>query len=200
VAAVLGFDAREGWADPLRLWPAARRMQYLLRPDIVKPLSVDVMVWPSVFRDPGVEQLHLGDGLGNDGIIPPAFVGPCHGLWTDLDEMRGVCVFSARPLRVVAVVAQEHPLAGHSAALDGSAAAAWPTIGFDVADEYLLSGLTDCGYGDELVDAQRRFGGALNEHHLFANDADARAFAAFSDTRVTEHAPFYVYELRARPS
>jgi len=46
---LLGFDAREA-ISPVRDWDAARRELYLLRPEVTRPLSVDALVWPSVFE------------------------------------------------------------------------------------------------------------------------------------------------------
>ena len=36
MAGLLGYDARELWLERSRVWPDARRAQYLLRPDVEK--------------------------------------------------------------------------------------------------------------------------------------------------------------------
>jgi len=48
-AVPMGFDARE-MTSPARAWHADRRELYLLRPEVERPLSVDALVWPSVFE------------------------------------------------------------------------------------------------------------------------------------------------------
>jgi hypothetical protein len=39
----------------------------------------------------------------------------------------------------------------------------------------------------------------LNEHHLFRDHEPAFAFAAVTDRRVPDHAPFHVYSLYRLP-
>jgi hypothetical protein len=195
---LLGFDARELWIERSRGWPDARRAQYLLRPDVEKPFSVDVIVWPTIFRDDQVEMLHLGSDVGVGGLPRPQWVGP-HGLSTNLEELQSRARACARAFATIAVVARTHPLAAECAALETSPAKDWASLGFDVADEYLLSGLMNCGYDDEHPDAKARFASKLNKHHLFITKEDAEAFVGYSNDRVREHAPFFAYEIRIAP-
>lgn len=46
---LIGFDCREMGLNFKTTWLASRIKQYLLKNDIEKPLSTDVMVWPSMF-------------------------------------------------------------------------------------------------------------------------------------------------------
>ena len=47
----LGFDVRLEPEDYLnRVWTSERRSEYLLDPQTSWPLSVDLMVWPSIFK------------------------------------------------------------------------------------------------------------------------------------------------------
>jgi hypothetical protein len=73
----------------------------------------------------------------------------------------------------------------------------WQFLGFDVCDSGFLSGLTNCGYLDsaELLAARRNWGTSLNEHHLFKDPEPAFEFKIYSDHRVQEHAPFFVFGL-----
>jgi hypothetical protein len=68
----------------------------------------------------------------------------------------------------------------------------WQFLGYDIADSAFTSGLSNCGYinGEQKYTSQ-----GLNEHHLFINVEDALRFKEYSDRRVKEHAPFYVYGL-----
>ena len=60
---LLGFDARRPVATVDGLWTAARREQFLLRGDVSRPLSVDTLVWPSLF-DTGTGDWAAGRGAG----------------------------------------------------------------------------------------------------------------------------------------
>ena len=70
----------------------------------------------------------------------------------------------------------------------------WTLLGLDVADGWLLSGLSNCGYDpSERASLPLQWGGELNEHHLFDRLTAARAFRDATNVRVPEHAPFFVY-------
>jgi hypothetical protein len=69
-------------------------------------------------------------------------------------------------------------------------------IGYDVADATMLSALMNCAFSEpDARTAATRWSARLNEHHLFGNAEDALAFRSESETRVPEHAPFFVYGL-----
>jgi hypothetical protein len=69
----------------------------------------------------------------------------------------------------------------------------WVSLGFDVADGDLLSGIMNCGIDQRDMRNSRRQ--KLNDYSLFNDFESADAFRSFSDRRVQEHAPFYVYRL-----
>src|SRR5258708_23515871 len=72
---LLGFDAREMWLDGEEYWLEERKRTFLLRKDIVQPLSTDTLVWRSVFD---VEQtLHR-----------PQWTGPIQELWDNLATLQ----------------------------------------------------------------------------------------------------------------
>jgi len=67
-------------------------------------------------------------------------------------------------------------------------------FGYDVADYWQLSGLTNCGYSpEEAASLAPVWAPRLNEWHLFDNPDDAEAYADVTEKRVPEHAPFYAY-------
>jgi hypothetical protein len=72
-------------------------------------------------------------------------------------------------------------------------------LGYDVADWYLLGGLTHCGYApEEAASLAPGWAPLLNKWHLFDDPEDATAFAAVREERVPAHAPFYacgIYQL-----
>jgi len=75
----------------------------------------------------------------------------------------------------------------------------WVLLGYDVADQWMLSGLSNCGFRPGLDDApslRAEWGPRLNEFHLFPDIDDAFLFKRFSDERLrSDHAPFFVFGL-----
>ena len=64
--------------------------------------------------------------------------------------------------------------------------ASWQFLGFDVSDQYLLSGLSNCGYTDaELPRLRQDWQHHLNDHHLFDNLAAAGDFRELTDAQVS---------------
>ncbi|HXH85088.1 MAG TPA: hypothetical protein VNN07_19420 [Candidatus Tectomicrobia bacterium] len=207
-ATLLGFDLRETDGAVARLWTPERRARFLLRRDAAPVLSVDVAVWPSVFD--------TGQGIGLAaaererwrfaGLPTPPWTGANDGLWEDLAAMRAHAAAQAAtcpPHVAIAVTWLQpdgvepgpvgpHPAATHPAAPDP----AWPCAGLDVADGSRLSGLSNCGYGeDEAAALVARWAPRLNRWHLFDDPQDALAFREVADARIPEHAPFFVYGL-----
>lgn len=191
---VLGYDARERWCPRERLWPDERCAQYLLRPDVERPMSADVMVWPSVFANRQMDLLELEDlHIGSAGAAAPEMRGWVQWLWSDLDALRAALPDAHdRPHDVVAITTPapwhfDVPVSSPAAPSDG-----WMPLGYDVVDGWLLSGLTNCGYLDEDdIDGWRsHWARHLNDRHLFDDDRTADAFAAATSKRVREHAPF----------
>ncbi|MBI5479440.1 MAG: hypothetical protein HY906_11315 [Deltaproteobacteria bacterium] len=202
---LLGFDARV--ATPTD-WPATRRSQYLLRPDVTQPCSADSRVWPSLFDRPG--------------HVRPSYVGFFQDLWEDLEHLRAhVPRGSPRDRVLVGVTVQARqggwtgqsplaPVLGGRVfdafsglplplpfARPSARDRAWPLIGYDVADTSGLSGLSNCGYdlGFEREELQGTYAARLNDGHLFTTADDADEFRRMCDRRVPEHAPFFVYGL-----
>ncbi len=64
-----------------------------------------------------------------------------------------------------------------------------------MADSGLISGLSNCGYDEEVTELRQRYGPHLNPHHLFAEREPALQFRRVTSERVLEHAPFFVYGL-----
>ncbi len=220
---LLGFDAREMWLDGAEYWPEERKRTFLLRQDIVQPLSTDTLVWRSVFD---VEPtLHR-----------PQWTGPIQELWDNLATLQANMdtAWSERtlPSWIIAVTLQEDgcesedllewyvrvsksfdenvpgalPLSGDllewyaraSSIIPALRDPAWALLGYDVSDKWLLSGLSNCGYGTnetELQILRETYASSLNEHHLFDALKPAVDFMHVSNERVQEHAPFFVFGL-----
>lgn len=204
----LGYDLRFPFAEfvPAQ-WPAARRARFLLRPKIAEPASVDGLVWPSRFLFAGSFVARHPDGLPR---VPANFESTLHGafgLWPDTDTMwkrlRGASPRDeAVPVMITLVCSGDLPRGtGWTALISPEAAArtadaGWRHLGYDVADESLLSGLANCGYDRrEAAQLRRTWAPRLNRHGLFDRHDDANAFRASCDDRVPEHKPFWVYRL-----
>lgn len=187
---VIGFDAREQYLRPGEYWTPGRRREFLLRPDVERPLSVDALVWPSVFH----------------ALPVPDCGGVVADLWDDLDEMRAA--LAERPLpphRIVAIswltddpAAKGGPRRSPRGAIPCALGPEWELLGHDVADGRCISGLSSGGYsGLERAELGPAWTPRLNGAHLLATVEDAFAFRRVADTRASDRAPFFVYALRA---
>ena len=69
-------------------------------------------------------------------------------------------------------------------------------LGYDIADDVFLSGLSNCGYTDEeKTELRSTWVGRLNRFHLFDQVDVASEFKALTEARVPEHGPFFVFGL-----
>jgi hypothetical protein len=76
---------------------------------------------------------------------------------------------------------------------------AWELLGYDVCDEWLLSGLTDLAWGDgspeEVQAICQKYVPSLNEYHLFTSVDSAAEFIPLAEEGARAHAPFFVFGL-----
>ncbi len=188
---ILGFDDRvEGQSAPD--WLTNCEEQYLLRLDVERVLSTDWMVWPSAL---------------SEKVVPeqPSPVG-----WADLSELRKYCSKwwrrRSRPLNLISVTlhlpsCEDEEEVGRWRSLlisdlnPSEVNTSWTLLGYDVSDEYLLSGLSNCGYerDEDIETARKTWSPHLNCNHLFDDPEKAMAFQKFSDQRVEEHSPFFTF-------
>src|SRR5271156_4378968 len=173
--ATIGFDLRSIVSDPS--WTADRRTSYLLRRDVPSVRSVDTRVWE---RPPGLPR-------------PPV----PEGLWPNLSDLFAAAAALDRAglaaVRITAFPEEDGPTP-ESPDPTGPAVERYDLLGYDVADYWQLSGLTNCGYSpEEAASLAPVWAPLLNEWHLFDNPDDAEAYADVTEKRVPEHAPFYAY-------
>jgi hypothetical protein len=173
--ATIGFDLRSIVSDPS--WTVDRRTRYLLRRDVPSVRSVDTLVWerpPELPRPPVPE-----------------------GLWPDLSDLFAAAGALDRTgvvaVRITAFPEEEEeedePTPEITPAVERH-----DLLGYDIADYWQLSGLTNCGYSpEEAASLAPVWAPLLNQWHLFDNPDDAEAYAEVTDKRVPEHAPFYAY-------
>lgn len=87
--ALVGFDAREMQCRLYKMWSQSRKETYLLRHDIQMPLSIDILVWPSIFDTEKriVSQNKEHENTAPKGIPLPKWIGPNRPLWCDLESL-----------------------------------------------------------------------------------------------------------------
>lgn len=208
---ILGYDCRVASNDKssTELWPADRRKQYLIRPEIELPMAVDRTVWPSLF--------YFGSEW-RSGNIPTILIEPTDfhqqslRLWKSLTELQKTIGSESGMLRPHSVIcftierpdlppnddwwkmAFEEPT--EPSILDST----WTLLGFDVGDKYFTSGLSNCGYQAEAMEAARRtWGGAINGNGLFSQFEAAQQFRHFVGKQISSHTPFYVFGIYRIP-
>lgn len=155
-------------------------------------MSVDSQVWPSTFETlPGLER--------------PDWTGYVQDLWESFDDLATTLRTSPDlDLNQVDLIAVE--LVPASAALLTNwrerVVQVLPSqlghlgaslAGYDVADYFLLSGLTNCNA--PLWTDAKQWAPLLNQDHLFTTADCALRFKAEADKHVPEHAPFFVFAL-----
>src|SRR5205085_3952716 len=178
---LLGFDAREMWLDFSQDWPEERKRSFLLRRDIIKPLSTDTSVWPSVFD---VDQT----------LQRPPWIGPTGRLWEDLQALENsLSTVSNRTkpywviaLTLLSTISDSEEQAYWNIRTEGVSPPvcdpSWQLLGYDVADSDLISGLTNFAYGkDEVEDIGQKYIPHLNEYHLFTSVEPATEFIPLAD-------------------
>jgi hypothetical protein len=199
-----------------RRWDPSARAQYLLRQDILWPLSVDTHVWPSVFsfRDvkrPDMEsystiEIDLAAGSGADFLrldtvrayydahtaLAPGGVFVAVELLSEKDA-EGDVIFYMLPGDIQCGVQLEQTIPDRLPA--GST-----LLGYDVADAGKISGLSNCEYTeDEINQLTPVWTPRLNSFGLLDTVENAVEFRHGCDERVPEHAPFWIYALWRLP-
>lgn len=70
----------------------------------------------------------------------------------------------------------------------------WTLMGYDIANGFLLSGLSNCGYGQgDIAVIRKEWLKHINDRGLFNNVDVALRFRDQTNKRVNEHAPFFVF-------
>ena len=202
---LLGFDIRI--CEPVGTtngWPSERRSTYLLRTEVRWPLSVDTMVWPSVFHFSNRLEPQSHESIDLD---PSTDIQLVLRLWDSRCAMeqkyrqcapQGQCY-----VRVAIELVQTGgddpswtPILNAFPESD-TATADWLFLGYDVADSDFVSGLMNISYTAperaELVAWARH----LNKFGLFDDVEKAAEFKIISNRRTPDHASFLVYRLLA---
>lgn len=194
---LLGFGAREMWLDLKEDRFETDQFCFVLRQDVIKLLSVDTVVWASIFE-------------GDEALPRPQWTGPIQWLWDDLQtletHLHEVRSSEAKPYWMIAITLRSDlckseeleewkTYRGAELIRPSVRDESWELLGYDVADQWLLSSLTNCGFEKktEVEAIRKKYNPALNAYHLFDAIEPAMEYRMFSDERVPEHAPFFVF-------
>jgi hypothetical protein len=196
---IIGFDAREYWLSFEQSWSEHRKQGFLYRLDVLKPLSADRRVWPTIFASEGRPE-------------PPQRFG-FQGTWAHLAQLTEAVAraFRENPMRAWRTIAVTLILGDYcreddvpwSSRLPPASPVSrgenWEFLGYDVTDQWLLSALSNCGFREGLDDIPRlrsEWSGRLNKFHLFSDLTDAILFKRYSDERLkADHAPCFAIGL-----
>ncbi len=193
---VLGFQLRLT-PQALQSWNLERRAMYLLRENIRFPLSVDTAVWPesddwrslsTIFTDFTPLPNSAPNGLGLYSLRS------LETLDQQQPEVEKPILISVSVIGNVAHELQRRHCIQNLLPIAVLVSRGWICLGYDVADWWLLSGLSNCGYTvDEKKNLSNQFTGDINEYGLFVSGNAAQAFRADCNLRIPEHAPFAIY-------
>ena len=109
-------------------------------------------------------------------------------VWPSISRIEGVEEQLGNAIRITRVQFKDEK---HCSAKCGSG----EFLGFDVADSFFLSTLSNCAFNDSgFLATKEEWWPKINEWHLFGLFGDAKAFSLFSDAKwAPEHAPTFVY-------
>lgn len=192
---ILGFQLRLTLQSQ-QSWNLERRTTYLLRENIRFPLSVDTAVWPEsddsslcpiIFSDFNAHPNSAPNGLGLYSL---------RSLET-LDqqpELEKAILIGVSVIGNVVHELQHRHCIQNLMPIAALVSKGWVCLGYDVADWWLFSGLSNCGYSvEEKKFLSNKFAWGINEYGLFVSGNAALAFCVDCNLRIPEHAPFAIY-------
>jgi hypothetical protein len=208
---LIRFDVRLDRDDYVgAFWDREHRSRFLLKPDLEWPLSVDPLVWPSVFYS---EIFREATKLPYGSIeVPPSTDDGQY--WLNFERMKnyyqahkgqrtsgvfvGIGLFSEKTLTEDIIPYETGASMQCALTLGRTVPSEIPPaselLGYDVADGSWISGLSNCEYSPQERERLRRlWASRMNEFGLLTSLEDAVQFRLLSDARVPEHSPFWVY-------
>lgn len=205
---------------PNEKWSERRKKEYLIDRNVKRVLSTDESVWPSIFEQRISQQIMEIEpekrkemfptvDFNQTGPFAPEWIGRNAPFWENLsDLLQNVTLIN--PSEEIWIIAGTIFVDDETKAnsrpdwppyLDVTEPLerkpSWPLLGYDVSDEFRLSGLSRCGYEEsDFAQYPREYWSTkINENHLFTDFDTAFEFLKFTNERVAEHAPFFVYGL-----
>jgi hypothetical protein len=189
---LVGFDLREA-PTLVDAWEDDRKAAFLLRDDVNCPLSVDQQVWATLLPEDPLS--HEGRGLlfHWDNLAALLRAGSL-----EIGSVHRPCCVAVTIVWDVLSVEERSYWSTQKLVetVPSTLGPEWTLLGYDVADPWLVSGLSNCGYSPgERTKFRPQWEDKINEYHLFDDAAVAHSFALATNQRVPEHAPFFVYGL-----
>ncbi len=175
-AYIAGYSIRKLLPDPD--WTKVRRETFLINDDVFLPKSVDFNVWE--------EPIHVTVNT-SIGALPISS-------WKSLHKLKDSTNYKAASkeyvqLTIVIYLKPQDDLI-HDFSETHEEYLGY-LLGYDIADEGMVSALSNCSYSSEdKFLAKIFFGKEINSHGLIAEFEAAKKFADFSNSRVPEHALF----------
>jgi hypothetical protein len=174
-------------------WSRERKERFLLRHDLKKILTTYNSTWPSVFLVDSALELPPANYVGvfdNLDLVRQYVTQEWKNAWRTCWEIAVTVFVEDEQDEKESIDPRLGPLT--PAEMDPQ----WALIGYDISDNFLLSGLSACGYDlDSVHELREKWAPHLNEYHLFEDVERAFEFKKFTDKRARVHAPFYVYGL-----
>ena len=199
---LIRFDVRLERAKYVdEFWNAEHRSRFLLKEDVAWPLSVDPLVWPSVFYSQIFKEANKLP-YGSIEVSPSTDEG---NYWHSLREMASYYAKHKKPdtggIPIAVEIVSESNLDSDQLAMTfgNHIDPAEPPpgsefLGFDVADLSGISALCNCEYShDAKAHLVPLWAPRLNVFGLLTTPEHAVEFREFSNRRVSEHSPFWVY-------
>lgn len=190
---LLGYQLRISPSLVAGLWPRVRREEFLLDPMIAAPLSADARVWPlaensglakKLFEDFSTDQNEAPNGLNLYQLRIDAA-----NAFEHLNHSGEMLVAIGAAQSIAKMLRAKHSFADtHGGEFVGDEQR--ELLGYDVCDQSLLSGLTNCAVHAEQPRLRERYARLLNVHGLFDDRDAAKRFATEISHVVPEHAPF----------
>lgn len=205
----LGFDLRvSGESRYGNEWTDERRNRYLIRTDVALPLSVDRAVWPSVFS---YENSANDSDPSRTVIVPSDFHEQALRLVADLRKLEqlrtssggsvGTCTVCITLVDDGSASSDEWWAMAFAESTNPALHPDWKFMGYDIADRYFTSGMSNCGYAPNYISEVRtEWCRDVNECGLIDSLDRALVFRTFSDKRVPAHSPFCVFGIYTAPS
>ena len=154
-------------------WSVEDRSQFLVKSDIISPLSIDPRIWPRSQASPN-ESKDIFSGLYQKSVS------------VDSNE---VLIFISI-VEAYFVRFSEFGFCGQGIQRDLKA----EIIGYDVSDPYYYSGISNFDLGLDF-DEKCSWASRINDQGLFSNSSHAVEFASLLNGLASEHSPFFVFGL-----
>jgi len=193
-------------------WHNDRRKRFLISDHIAWPSSIDATVWPSLFRvqiNPVNIKMEDDNEVAVQLSVDNYIIGSlwqCHTSMLKYHDMH--CIMKQKIIPTVFTLhTWDEPSVKESmitAFLQYNKLvmpSGYSLVGYDVADQFFTSSLSNCGYDNNegKEDARCVYASYVNEYGLFGTLEDAIKFQHVSNLAVKEHAPFYIYGIHCKP-